>query len=97
MKNHLKSMSRRDFLASTGAIAGTALITPSELNAEMLNNTINTVKKTKIALIGTGSRGCGMWGQDLVKRYPDLIEFVGLCDINPGRLAFAKEYIGVTC
>ncbi|MDD4116024.1 MAG: Gfo/Idh/MocA family oxidoreductase [Massilibacteroides sp.] len=97
MKNHLKSMSRRDFLASTGAIAGTALITPSELNAEMLNNTSNTVKKTKIALIGTGSRGCGMWGQDLVKRYPDLIEFVGLCDINPGRLAFAKEYIGVTC
>ncbi|WP_085536975.1 Gfo/Idh/MocA family protein [Massilibacteroides vaginae] len=97
MKNQLKSMSRRHFLASTGAIAGTALLNPSNLNAEELSSTAALTKKTKVALIGTGSRGCGMWGRDLVKRYSDQLEFVGLCDINPGRLAFGKEYIGASC
>lgn len=97
MNNHLKSMSRRHFLASTGALAGTALITPSSLNAEILENTSVNAKKLRVALIGTGSRGCGMWGQDLVKRYPEQLEFVGLCDINPGRVAFGKEYIGANC
>src|SRR5690606_4274323 len=31
------------------------------------------------------------------EQYPELLEFVGLCDINKGRLAFAKEYIGANC
>jgi len=38
-----------------------------------------------------------MWGRDLVAGYDDVVDFVGLCDINPGRLAFAKGYIGVDC
>ena len=38
-----------------------------------------------------------MWGRDLVENYSDYIEFVGLCDINPGRLQYAKEYIGADC
>lgn len=93
-------MSRRGFLASTGAIAGTTLIGAMPAGAKTAGvpePAAVDVKKQKVALVGTGSRGCGMWGRDLVKRYPDYMEFVGLCDINPGRVAFGKEYIGVTC
>ena len=54
-------------------------------------------KKLKIALVGTGIRGSSFWGKRLVDEYSDILEFVGLCDINPGRLAFAKEYIGTNC
>ena len=32
-----------------------------------------------------------------MEQYSDIIEFVGLCDINPGRLEFGKEYIGAKC
>jgi predicted dehydrogenase len=38
-----------------------------------------------------------MWGKPVVKDYSDILEFVGLCDINPGRLETAKKKIGVTC
>lgn len=97
MKNHLNSMSRRHFLASTGALAGAALINPSEIKAESMSVSGTNTKKMRVALAGTGSRGCGMWGRDLMQRYPDRIEFVGLCDLNPGRLDFGKKYIGVNC
>ena len=53
--------------------------------------------KLKIALVGTGIRGITFWGKRLVDEYSDILEFVGLCDINPGRLAFGKEYIGANC
>ncbi len=97
MKNHLNSMSRRHFLASTGALAGAALINPSEIKAESMSVSGTNTKKMRVALVGTGSRGCGMWGRDLMQRYPDRLEFVGLCDLNPGRLDFGKKYIGVNC
>ena len=54
-------------------------------------------KKMRVALVGTGVRGTSMWGRDLVRDYADEIEFVGLCDINPGRVAYAKELTGVEC
>ncbi|MFC1653211.1 Gfo/Idh/MocA family protein, partial [Planctomycetota bacterium] len=54
-------------------------------------------KKLKIVLVGTGVRGTSFWGQRLVKQYSDILEFVGLCDINPGRLEYARTYMGVTC
>ena len=54
-------------------------------------------RKLKIALIGTGIRGITFWGKRLVDEYSDILEFVGLCDINPGRLAYGKTYIGATC
>jgi predicted dehydrogenase len=38
-----------------------------------------------------------MWGRDLVQRYPDLLEFVGLCDPNPKRAQAAKDFIGASC
>ena len=54
-------------------------------------------KKLKIALIGTGIRGTKFWGKRLVETYPEIIEFVGLCDNNPGRLAYGQKFIGVQC
>lgn len=97
--NKNQTISRRSFIAATGMLAGSSLI--SGINAgnvlDKEEASINTVSKLRVALIGTGSRGCSMWGRDLVKRYSGQLEFVGLCDINPGRVAFAKEYIGVSC
>jgi len=93
-------ISRRNFLATSGLIAGSALINPLEKLQALPLNTFSPEKngpKIRVALVGTGSRGCGMWGRDLVKRYPEQVEFVGLCDNNPGRLQTAKEYMGVSC
>ena len=56
-----------------------------------------TSKKLKIVLVGTGVRGTSFWGKRLQDEYSDLLEFVGLCDINPGRLAYGKKYIGASC
>ena len=38
-----------------------------------------------------------MFGRDLQRNYADYLTFVGLCDNNPGRLAFGKKYIGTDC
>lgn len=54
-------------------------------------------EKLKVALVGTGIRGITFWGKRLVDEYSDILEFVGLCDINQGRLSFGKEYIGANC
>ncbi|MDR2811252.1 MAG: Gfo/Idh/MocA family oxidoreductase [Tannerellaceae bacterium] len=91
-------MSRRDFLTTAGIMTGTTLLNPlSEMKAE--TNTVHApnANRLKVALVGTGSRGCGMWGTDLVKSYPDKIEFVGLCDKNQGRVETGKKLIGVDC
>ena len=54
-------------------------------------------RKLRIVLVGTGVRGTSFWGRRLVEEYPDILEFVGLCDSNPGRLEYAKEYMKVDC
>jgi len=53
--------------------------------------------RRRYAIVGTGDRGSGMWGRDLVHRYPDLLAFVGLCDINPKRALSARAYMGIEC
>lgn len=84
-------LNRRDFVktASTAAAAslllgGSALATPQ-------------TKRRRYAMIGTGHRGSSMWGADLAKNYADVLEFVGLADTNPKRMAAAKEMMGVDC
>jgi len=85
-------MERRTFIKASGlAAAGGVLLNPSAVFANKPN------QKLKIALIGTGIRGIGFWGKTVVDQYSDIVEFVGLCDINPGRLALAKKYMGVSC
>ena len=90
--------SRRNFLATSGAaLAGSALINPlSEVQAAIAPSS-RQAAKMKLAMVGTGNRGIGMWGETLVPRYPERVEFVGLCDMNPGRVEVAKRLIGANC
>ena len=50
--------------------------------------------KLKIAIIGTGSRGVGAFGEMIVKR--DDVEITALCDTNPVRVRAAAEVLGIT-
>ena len=89
-------MDRRQFIRTAGGVvAGSLLTTTSPARARAGENQRGS--RTRIALVGTGIRGIGMWGRDVVGGYADVVEFVGLCDINPGRLAYAREHIGVDC
>ena len=81
-------ISRRKFLSSVSMLAAVGATLPSW--GFGLGN-----KKLKVALVGTGVRGVTFWGKRLVDNYADILEFVGLCDINPGRLEFAKKHMGV--
>ncbi len=93
MPNEPHGMSRRAFLkAGSGAVAASMLAGPLAPVAGR-----HPRAPTRVALVGTGIRGVTMWGRDLVRHYADDVTFVGLCDANPGRLAFAKNYIGVEC
>lgn len=96
-KKESNSMSRRHFLALSGAMAGTTLISPASKIYAIDAETLQPAKKTKVAIVGTGSRGTGMWGRSVVQSYSNYVEFVGLCDINPGRVALAKKTMEVSC
>ena len=86
-------MERRTFLKATAATAlGTAA-----MQEPLWGMAHSGGRKKKIALVGTGIRGIGLWGQELQRGYGDLVEFVGLCDKNPGRLELAKQAIGIQC
>lgn len=86
-------MNRRNFMATTGtAVAGSMLASSASLASPA-----GKAQKKRVALVGTGIRGITFWGRNLVKQYGDILEFVGLCDINPGRAEFGKKYIGANC
>jgi len=85
-----KLVSRREFVKAAGsAAAATSLLGAAPAAAQPA--------KRRYAIVGTGDRAQGMWGRPLVQRYSDVLEFVGLCDINPKRAAIARDLIGVTC
>jgi len=88
------SIKRRDFLGKAGsAVAGSMLIN----SMTSRRSKANSLAKKRLVLVGTGIRGSTFWGKRIVDNYSDLVEFVGLCDINPGRLEFVKKYMGVDC
>ncbi|HVE60174.1 MAG TPA: Gfo/Idh/MocA family oxidoreductase [Chitinophagaceae bacterium] len=84
-------MKRRTFLRNT-SLASTGI-----LLAKTPFTSFASGIKTKLAMVGTGHRGTGFWGKTVVDNYGDVVEFVGLCDINPGRLEFAKNRLKVQC
>ena len=86
-----ESVSRRDFLRLGGTLAGAAALSTG---APVFGQ---AGRQAKVAVVGTGIRGTGLWGRRLVEDYSDVVEIVGLCDINPGRLEYARRYIGVDC
>ncbi|MDD4108992.1 MAG: Gfo/Idh/MocA family oxidoreductase [Prolixibacteraceae bacterium] len=85
-------MKRRDFLStSAGAAAGFSLI------SNPVGASVAGKAKLKLAMVGTGVRGTGFWGSRVMANYGDIVEFVGLCDINTGRLELAKQTMKINC
>ena len=89
-----RPVTRRDFVKTTGGAAVGASLLPSVGAAA---EAVAAGKKKRYALVGTGVRGTSMWGRAVAQRYGDVVEFVGLCDINPKRMEYAKKAIGVDC
>lgn len=87
-------MNRRRFIAATGSAAAGLMVAGPELSKAASRP---AAEKMRVALVGTGIRGTGLWGRRLVQDYSDVIDYVGLSDINPGRLKFALEYTGADC
>jgi len=85
MSDHL---TRRDFVAGSAA-AGMLLAGRPGLTAAQ--------SRRRVALVGTGVRGTRIWGEFLQQNYSDVIEYVALCDINPGRVEFARNLISAEC
>src|SRR5918995_95373 len=84
-------VNRRDFVKTAGgAVAATSL-----LGADAFAQAPKARKR--YAIIGTGERATGMWGRQIRERYSDVVEFAGLCDINPKRVEASKALMGVEC
>ena len=87
-----KALTRREFVrTAANTAAATSLLSTS------CSWSSDSTRRRRYAIVGTGDRGSGMWGRALVKRYSDVLEFVGLCDTNPKRAAASKELIGANC
>jgi predicted dehydrogenase len=95
MEKQKKGVSRREFLsASLGTVAGAAAI--SVLSGRSLTAQTSSAKK-RVVLVGTGIRGSTLWGKTLIENYGDLLDMVGLCDNNSGRMSFAKGHMQAGC
>jgi predicted dehydrogenase len=82
---------RRNFITTMSTAATASLLLPT------IPGFGNQPKKKRVAIVGTGIRALDMWSKDVARTYPELVEFVGLCDINPGRVAYFKANTGFTC
>jgi predicted dehydrogenase len=89
-------MKRRNFL-QTSIAATTGLMMSKEKLQAATAPPLSINAKKRLAIVGTGHRGTGFWGKPVLDNFGDVIEFVGLCDINPGRLETAKQFMGATC
>lgn len=56
----------------------------------------NGTNKHRVALVGTGHRGTGMWGKELLAGWGDAVQMVGVCDTNPLRLRRARDTMGAS-
>ena len=81
-------VTRRDFVRTTSGAAMAALFAPGRSSA---------ATPRRYAIVGTGVRAIGMWGRPIAADYDDVVEFVGLCDVNPLRAQVAQRAIGTTC
>ncbi len=91
-KSKINQMNRRDFIGTVGAASAALAISPMTVFGRA-----QTGKKMRLAIVGMGVRGISMWGRSVVEKYADTTEFVGLCDINEGRVNLAKDYMDVDC
>ena len=86
----MSNLNRREFLKTAGSAAAIASFPGNASSAAAPD-------RRRYALIGTGDRGSSMWGSPVAKQYSDVVEFVGLCDINRKRVEVSKQMIGVNC
>jgi len=91
---NINDLTRRKFITTTGTLLAGTLVT-NPVSALIPQNGV--LAKKRLVMVGTGIRGTSFWGRRLVEAYGDLVSFVGLCDINPGRLDYAKRYMNVDC
>jgi predicted dehydrogenase len=77
-------ITRREFV-KTATVAAAGLSLPAGALAQ---------NKRRYAILGTGHRGTGMWGTQVLERYADRVDLVALCDRNPKRVEIAKEMLG---
>ncbi len=80
-------LTRRRFLETTGHALAASALAPGALAAQ--------APKQRVAVVGTGVRGVGLWGRELLAEQSDVVDLVGLADINPGRLATAHRWLAV--
>ena len=99
MDNGTVSWGRRSFLGAAGTVlvAATGAAGAEKEKKKDTTAAKPVSGKLRYALVGTGGRGSSLWGKTLVDKYSDVLEFAGLCDINPKRVETAKNYIGVSC
>lgn len=88
-------LSRRKFLTSSAGAALAAASLPLLKTGFAWGKPAS--RKLKIALVGTGDRGSSLWGKTLISEYRDVLEMVGLCDVNPKRMEYAKSFMGAKC
>lgn len=50
--------------------------------------------RLRMAIVGTGARGSLTWGQEVLEGYSDIVEIVGLCDVNRKRVEAARKLMG---
>ena len=87
------NINRRKFITTTGtAVAGTLLAASLPSFASGLVS-----QKKRLAIVGTGTRATSMWGLPVLEKYGDFVEFVGLCDINPGRVELLRKKMNINC
>lgn len=84
-------MQRRNFVKYTAATGAALMLHPLVTLASTEN------KKIRVALVGAGSRGISLWGTTIRKEFSEVIEYTGICDINPGRVNYAKTLLAVDC
>lgn len=88
----LQRMTRREFVSTASSVAAGTLIFGARAGTVSAERPQG---KLRLAMVGTGIRGSQTWGRDVVNGYGDKVEFVGLCDINPGRVEFARKYLAL--
>ena len=95
MEKQAAHLGRREFLAAAASTGVGLAMEPA--TGEAAAQPQARSGRRRVVLVGTGSRGSITWGKGLKAAHGDVVEFVGLCDINRQRMAVARNYIGVDC
>jgi predicted dehydrogenase len=89
-KNEPATLSRRDFIA-TGTLAGAGVLLPQGLRAGS-TPVGGGHKRKRFAHVGTGSRS-RFYRSAITGDHAAHAEYVGCCDINPGRLELFRDTV----